>query len=117
MFRTRSLDLPTIVMYALLILLLLIIVLPIFITVSQTFQTNNELYTYPPVILTSTPTTQNWEGLFTREDLMLTQWLANSVAAATGHTLLVLALSARSEEHTSELQSRLHLVCRLLLDN
>src|SRR2546429_2952577 len=25
-------------------------------------------------------------------------------------------LSARSEEHTSELQSRLHLVCRLLLE-
>src|SRR5687768_18214515 len=34
-------------------------------------------------------------------------------------TLLVLvlaALSGRSEEHTSELQSRLHLVCRLLLE-
>src|SRR2546422_3719474 len=29
-----------------------------------------------------------------------------------GNTLL----SARSEEHTSELQSRLHLVCRLLLE-
>src|SRR5205809_3698253 len=27
-----------------------------------------------------------------------------------------LALVARSEEHTSELQSRLHLVCRLLLE-
>src|SRR2546422_4983456 len=26
------------------------------------------------------------------------------------------ALAARSEEHTSELQSRLHLVCRLLLE-
>src|SRR2546429_6572357 len=26
------------------------------------------------------------------------------------------ALTARSEEHTSELQSRLHLVCRLLLE-
>src|SRR2546429_6050595 len=26
------------------------------------------------------------------------------------------ALQARSEEHTSELQSRLHLVCRLLLE-
>src|SRR2546422_10016187 len=26
------------------------------------------------------------------------------------------AFSARSEEHTSELQSRLHLVCRLLLE-
>src|SRR2546429_7375801 len=26
-------------------------------------------------------------------------------------------MDARSEEHTSELQSRLHLVCRLLLEN
>src|SRR2546429_6058185 len=30
--------------------------------------------------------------------------------------LLALAERARSEEHTSELQSRLHLVCRLLLE-
>src|SRR2546429_9967157 len=29
---------------------------------------------------------------------------------------LVVALGGRSEEHTSELQSRLHLVCRLLLE-
>src|SRR2546429_7362338 len=29
---------------------------------------------------------------------------------------LDLAVSGRSEEHTSELQSRLHLVCRLLLE-
>src|SRR2546422_2510135 len=29
---------------------------------------------------------------------------------------MVLRLSLRSEEHTSELQSRLHLVCRLLLE-
>src|SRR2546422_5453298 len=28
----------------------------------------------------------------------------------------LLAAAARSEEHTSELQSRLHLVCRLLLE-
>src|SRR3989449_2090202 len=28
----------------------------------------------------------------------------------------VIALGTRSEEHTSELQSRLHLVCRLLLE-
>src|SRR2546422_7679555 len=45
---------------------------------------------------------------------------------ATGHTAsdqietvlyrLAVPLAARSEEHTSELQSRLHLVCRLLLE-
>src|SRR5687768_17634425 len=29
---------------------------------------------------------------------------------------LIFALLVRSEEHTSELQSRLHLVCRLLLE-
>src|SRR5687768_18174694 len=36
-------------------------------------------------------------------------WLALLVFA-------VVSLLARSEEHTSELQSRLHLVCRLLLE-
>src|SRR2546425_8208614 len=34
----------------------------------------------------------------------------------TGASLLALALSARSEEHTSELQSLAYLVCRLLLE-
>src|SRR2546429_2992881 len=33
-----------------------------------------------------------------------------------GHDLIAHGLDDRSEEHTSELQSRLHLVCRLLLE-
>src|SRR5687768_17709635 len=37
---------------------------------------------------------------------------ADSIAASTA----VSGSSTRSEEHTSELQSRLHLVCRLLLE-
>src|SRR5687768_18467459 len=41
--------------------------------------------------------------------------LDTSVSAATGlGTELSILLASRSEEHTSELQSRLHLVCRLL---
>src|SRR2546422_2250121 len=35
---------------------------------------------------------------------------------ASALLLVPLALGGRSEEHTSELQSRLHLVCRLLLE-
>src|SRR5256884_2118195 len=35
--------------------------------------------------------------------------------ALSGHKMLG-PLGSRSEEHTSELQSRLHLVCRLLLE-
>src|SRR5689334_24232109 len=41
-------------------------------------------------------------------------WLAWSLAAA-GLAMLA-AGGARSEEHTSELQSQFHLVCRLLLE-
>src|SRR2546429_6362961 len=33
-----------------------------------------------------------------------------------GHEFFFLRFGPRSEEHTSELQSRLHLVCRLLLE-
>src|SRR2546429_1494230 len=42
-------------------------------------------------------------------------WAAAVVPAAPRCTVNVLGLAVRSEEHTSELQSRLHLVCRLLL--
>src|SRR2546429_6526478 len=44
---------------------------------------------------------------------------ADRTARTTQATLVLAAPSgavARSEEHTSELQSRLHLVCRLLLE-
>src|SRR2546429_3456456 len=37
-------------------------------------------------------------------------------AGGRGLDIFKHALRARSEEHTSELQSRLHLVCRLLLE-
>src|SRR5690554_7685276 len=39
-----------------------------------------------------------------------------AVRAAVRHSALLVAEDARSEEHTSELQSRPHLVCRLLLE-
>src|SRR2546422_7962116 len=38
------------------------------------------------------------------------------IAAANNEYVLFSAAALRSEEHTSELQSRLHLVCRLLLE-
>src|SRR2546422_3315536 len=40
----------------------------------------------------------------------------NAVIEALEAFSSVLASNTRSEEHTSELQSRLHLVCRLLLE-
>src|SRR2546422_6215394 len=46
-----------------------------------------------------------WSGSFTGCRLMI-----------PGATMSTLRVFVRSEEHTSELQSRLHLVCRLLLE-
>src|SRR2546422_6191627 len=40
------------------------------------------------------------------------RWASRSLP----HTSIPIKAAARSEEHTSELQSRLHLVCRLLLE-
>src|SRR2546422_3834326 len=40
----------------------------------------------------------------------------NNGAAKTWRTVASTITQTRSEEHTSELQSRLHLVCRLLLE-
>src|SRR3712207_7381591 len=42
--------------------------------------------------------------------------VGEAVALATRHELLADVVRARSEEHTSELQSRQYLVCRLLLE-
>src|SRR3989442_10395137 len=45
----------------------------------------------------------------------LTAWIKQINLGRSGYVLICL-IQARSEEHTSELQSRPHLVCRLLLE-
>src|SRR5207247_10930413 len=51
-------------------------------------------------------------------DALISRALAADIGAAAGSAVLVRVErpSARSEEHTSELQSRVDLVCRLLLE-
>src|SRR3712207_7979502 len=47
------------------------------------------------------------------DEVVVSETTADKLAAAVGDTLTVFY---RSEEHTSELQSRQYLVCRLLLE-
>src|SRR5438067_8891944 len=49
-------------------------------------------------------------------DRLAAHVLAALAARGSGHALDLLAARLRSEEHTSELQSRFDLVCRLLLE-
>src|SRR2546422_5561788 len=52
-----------------------------------------------------------------KQDLSCARRLTERVAFEVGSTLTYsMPSGTRSEEHTSELQSRLHLVCRLLLE-
>src|SRR2546422_6392614 len=53
------------------------------------------------------PVTPSEQIALLRETAQAMECLAPEIEAVGGH---------RSEEHTSELQSRLHLVCRLLLE-
>src|SRR2546429_7142353 len=53
--------------------------------------------------------------LFPYTTLFRSPQTAHTIAAGTRHEPASSA-NPRSEEHTSELQSRLHLVCRLLLE-
>jgi multiple sugar transport system permease protein len=92
-YRTQN-SLGTLVTYALLVLIVLSIGFPLFTTVSQSFQTNETLYRFPPTILTTNPTTQNWQNLFTRQDLMLPRWVFNSLYTAALHTMLVLFVAS-----------------------
>src|SRR5687768_18297724 len=61
--------------------------------------------------------------IFMCVELMLNAVNLTFVAFSTAYGMtgqvfvfMVMTVAARSEEHTSELQSRLHLVCRLLLE-
>src|SRR5205809_4133525 len=71
------------------------------------------------------PHPRNLPSFPTRRSSDLLLYLSSSVACLAGLPLASrlsagpaadAALGKRSEEHTSELQSRLHLVCRLLLE-
>src|SRR2546422_4803669 len=55
----------------------------------------------------------DWISPFTRSRIRTVIGLA---MIDPRYLLMAPTLGARSEEHTSELQSRLHLVCRLLLE-
>src|SRR5690348_17967247 len=55
---------------------------------------------------------------FYEADAAFTDTLVSFVSGglAAGESVIVIATPSRSEEHTSELQSPVHLVCRLLLE-
>src|SRR5690625_7095567 len=69
-----------------------------------------------PVDATTTPAWNKLSALAADFKPDLRAWFAQDAQRAEKFTATVGDLHVRSEEHTSELQSRGHLVCRLLLE-
>src|SRR2546422_7355961 len=62
------------------------------------------------------PYTTLFRSFFDRFSTELNKWVRHNQTHPDDPVGLILHGHERSEEHTSELQSRLHLVCRLLLE-
>ena len=80
--------------YLVLVLLSIFVALPMLVAISQSFMTNQEVNRWPPQIIPVNPTLFNIRDVLTRQDLRLDLWLRNSLVAATGHTIAVLAICA-----------------------
>lgn len=82
------------VFFAILLIVAVVVIFPIVLMTLQSFQTNQTLYRWPPTIITTEPTTANWENLFTRQDLQLPRWIFNSLFVASAQTLVVLIIAS-----------------------
>lgn len=94
MRSTKTIDLRHVGTYITLIILSLFVVMPLLIAVSQSFMTNQEVNRWPPKIIPSEFDLWGYETVLTQQDLRLDLWLRNSLIAATGYTLAVLAICA-----------------------
>src|SRR2546429_4470286 len=73
---------------------------------------------FPYTTLFRSLTHPRWRELVVSSDLVSEIWETETRSLASVRDILarIRKKKFRSEEHTSELQSRLHLVCRLLLE-
>src|SRR2546422_8428058 len=80
------------------------------------------LFPYPPLFRSAPPPENRTRRppprvFISRHACRATRNVPNKLMRiASSHSVGSTSVTGRSEEHTSELQSRLHLVCRLLLE-
>lgn len=78
--------------YGFLILLSLFVIMPLLVAFSQSFMTNAAVNRWPPQLIPTEPTLDNFRSVLTQQDLRLDLWLRNSLVAASGYTLAVLVI-------------------------
>lgn len=78
--------------YGFLIAMSLFVLLPLVLIISQSLMTNQEVNRWPPQIIPVAPTLDNYNTVFTQQDLKLPLWLRNSLFAATAYTAAVIVI-------------------------
>lgn len=78
--------------YFVLFILSLFVLLPMMVAFWQSFMTNQAVNRWPPQIIPTDPTLDNFQQVLTQQDLRLDLWLRNSLIAATGYTIAVLVI-------------------------
>ena len=93
-FIKRRVSSDNLLTYALLLVLVAFVVLPLLIAVSQSLMTNQEVNRWPPMLIPPNPTLEAYHQVLTQQDLRLDLWLRNSLISATGYTAMVMILCA-----------------------
>ncbi len=80
--------------YGFLLVMSLFVIMPLLVAFSQSFMTNAAVNRWPPQLIPTEPTLENFHAVLTQQDLRLDLWLRNSLLAASGYTIAVLLLCA-----------------------
>lgn len=88
--RSRRWSWATAALYAALLALAVVVGFPFYWMLLLSVTPENEIYQWPLRFLPTNPTLENYIQIFTRQDLQMGRWFANSVIVATGETLLTL---------------------------
>jgi multiple sugar transport system permease protein len=78
--------------YIMLILIGLFVGLPLMAVVLVSLNKSGEILRFPPSLLPTTPTLDNYVKLFSQDDLQLPRWLFNSFFVATSTTAAILVV-------------------------
>src|SRR5690625_6323329 len=114
----RNLSIKKVIMTLIMLFCSIVFLLPFAWMISTSFKLEVDVFKYPIEWIP-----KRWNAINNYSEVWLGKYpfyryYWNSIKVAVSTTLVSVTVSAmaRSEEHTSELQSRGHLVCRLLLE-
>jgi multiple sugar transport system permease protein len=83
-----------VVFHAILLMVSFVVIFPFMWAISQSLTPNTEIWVWPPRFIPQNPTLENYQILFTRQDLQIARWFLNSLFVSITTTVLVLFVTS-----------------------